>query len=151
MSSSDSDSDSDYVGSDAESYTSLCEELEEMSHLIADMYAEAEELEEIMGSLQRPIESLEIAQLGTIPFLQTSPFRTATFAIKPPGIPGVDLTRRYTFAEICAALRNYVFATGSVDTDGHVTLNEAMKTLFETQKSRVSYIELMGMLRTVLV
>lgn len=153
MSSSESEVESiaESTVSDAESFTSLNEELHAMGHLIADMYAEAEELEEIMRTLHRPMEALELAQLGTIPFLQTSPFRTAKFAIKPPGIPGVDASRRYTFAEICAMLRNYVFSAGAVDEDGYVTLNEPMRELFETQAARISYIELMGMLRAVLI
>lgn len=146
-----SESEYEHDGSDVDSFASLEEEINIMSHYISDLYSHAEELEEHLSQLHKPIENLELKQLGDAPFLKSSPFRHATFAVKPPGFPGADLTKRYSFSEICQILRSYLFASNLIQSDGTVTLNEPLKTLFDTQEPHVQYIELLGKLKNVLI
>ena len=147
MSSSESDSEI----SDVDSFGTVEDRIANLRHLISELYGEAEELESHLTDLHIPLEKLELAQLGDIPFLQGSPFRTATFQVKPPGFPGADLSRRYAFHEICAILRTYLYSSGAVAPDGTITLSKQLKSLFEVQGEKVTYIELLGHLRSVLI
>ncbi len=137
--------------SDVDSFGTVEERIATLKHLISELYGEAEELEAHLGDLHLPLEKLELAQLGDVPFLQSSPFRTATFQVKPPGFPGADLSRRYAFHEICAVLRAYLYSSGAVAPDGTITLSKQLKSLFGVQSEKVTYIELLGHLRSVLI
>jgi hypothetical protein len=144
-------SESEYESpSDVDSFASVEETIETLSHLITELYGAAEELEEHLTTLVKPLEGTQIAQLGQLPFLQASPFRHATFTVKPPGFPGADLTRRYPFHEICTHLRNYLVRTGAFKSDGTVILNTELQHLFGTQETEMGYITLLAKLRTVL-
>lgn len=60
-------------------------------------------------TLQRPMERLALHQLGHIPFLQTSPFRSESFLLKrrpggPPDRPQPGCPR-VPFQTLCAELR----------------------------------------------
>ena len=72
---------SDY-DSDTDSYKTIEETIAAMAHTLEELYGEAEELEETLHDLHVPLTDLHLQQLGDVPFLQTSPFRTATFAVK---------------------------------------------------------------------
>ncbi len=143
-----SDYDSD---SDADSYASIQQKIAAMSHTLEELYGEAEELEEHLHDLHVPITDLHLQQLGDVPFLERSPFRTATFAVKPPGFPGADLSVRYMFHVICGILRDHLFKSGAVAADGTITLNKHLQTLFEVQEPTIQWIPLIGKLRAVLV
>lgn len=141
---SDSDSDTD-------SYKTIEQAITAMTHTLEELYGEAEELEEHLHDLHVPITDLHLQQLGDVPFLKTSPFRTTTFAVKPPGFPGADLTVRYPFHVICAILRDHLFKTGAVGADGAITLSKPLQILFEVQEPTIQWIPLIGKLRAVLV
>ncbi len=134
-----------------DSFSDIQEQLEGLTDIVGAFTQEIEALEKQLESLQRPVEGLELAQMGDIPFLSTSPFRHATFLVKPPGIPGINLETRYPFQTICEMLRNHLFESGLVKPDGTVTLNKQLKQLFETKKKEVTYLELLQMLRHVLI
>ena len=156
MSSGDADTsttESDYSntsGSDV-STASLQQQLESMRQTIGSMYSDAERIELHLYTLQRPMESLAINQLGVVPFLASSPFRHHTFSMKTPGIPDIDIQNRYPFHIICKHLRNYLFAENAVAADGTITLTEDMKTLFGIQNSTITYLELIGHLRNIVI
>ena len=137
--------------SDVDSFATVEMNISELNHLICEMYGQAEELEEHLATLHVPLEGTQISQFGQLPFLAATPFRHATFKIKPPGFPGVDVERRYPFHEICAILRNYLVSSGSVLPNGDVRLSEQLQTLFGTQESVIGYVSLLGLLRNVCV
>jgi hypothetical protein len=126
------------------------EQLERFTDVIDAVAQEIAALEAQLEALRRPIESLELAQLGDVPFLVTSPFRNAAFRVKPPGFPGLDLDKRYPFHTICDMLRNYVFQIGAVKDDGSVVLPSHLQQLFGAQE-HTTYLELLTMLRNVLI
>lgn len=141
---SDSDSDTD-------SYTTIQQSIAAMNHVLEELYGEAEELEEHLHDLHVPITDLHLQQLGDVRFLQSSPFRAATFAVKSPGFPGADLSTRYPFHVVCAILRDHLFKSGAVAADGTITLNKPLQTLFEVQEPTIQWIPLIGKLRSVLI
>ena len=145
-----SDSETDAF-SDVDSFATIEMNISELNHMICEMYGQAEELEEHLATLHVPLEGLHVSQFGQLPFLAATPFRHATFKIKPPGFPGVDLERRFPFHEICSILRNYLVSTGAVLPDGTVRLSAQLQTLFETQETTLGFVSLLGMLRKVCV
>ncbi len=102
-----------------------------------------------MKTLHRPLESLHLDQLGDVPFLANSPFRHQTFAVKPPGIPGINLERRYAFSAICSVLRNYCIALGANSATHEIELPELLQNLFGLTKG--SYLDMLMNLRRVIV
>jgi hypothetical protein len=125
--------------------------METMSDVIDACNKEIADLERQLEALQRPIELLEVNQLGDVPFLSSSPFRNEAFLVKPPGIPGIDLTKRYPFKDICAMVRNHLFQTGAVDKDGTVTLTKQLQTLLELQEPRTTFLNVLKHLRNIVV
>jgi hypothetical protein len=145
-SSSDSSVSSD---SEVSSLGSLEDDLKAMRSMIGEMYKEAEKLELHLYTLQRPMLDLEMNQLGTVPFLESSPFRHQTFQMKPPGIPGIP-NKRYPFHVICKYLREYLAKHDAIQADGTITLTDDLKSLFGIQESSTTYMALLGHLRNVL-
>jgi len=148
-----SDSEHEHI-SDVDSYASVEMDIQALSHLISELYGQAEELEERLATLHKPLEGTQIDQFGQLAFVAASPFRNATFAIKAPGLPGlpnVDLSKRYSFHQICAILRNYLISCNAVCDDGSITLNAQLQHLFGIQDTTIGYIALLGHLRNVLV
>jgi hypothetical protein len=137
--------------SDVDSFGTVEMNIEALNHMISELYGQAEELEEHLLTIQKPIEGTQLCQLGQLPFLEASPFRHATFKVKPPGFPGADLERRYPFHEICALLRSHLVASGAVQPDGTVMLSKQLQALFEVEESTIGYIALLGRLRAILV
>lgn len=147
-----SDSESSYAPTtDDESYYEFQEDLEHMSAMIEGLTQAIHSLESQMGQFHRPLENLHLSQLGSLPFLTSSPFRHAAFALKPPGFPGVDLSQRYPYHTLCSMLRNYLFASGAVAADGTITLSKQLQTLFGIPDERTDFITLLGALRNVCV
>jgi len=145
-----SDADSESEISDVDSFGTVEMNINALSHLISELYGQAEELEEHLLTIQKPLEGTQIKQLGQLPFLEASPFRHATFKVKPPGFPGADLNRRYPFHEICTLLRNHLVASGAILADGTVCLSPPLQTLFEVEESTIGYIALLGRLKKIL-
>lgn len=145
MSSSD-ESDNDDI------YEAIRSNIEMIHQKIEELSREAESLEDELQLLHPPLQDLNLSQLGDVPFLEKSPFRIATFAVKSPGFAGIDLTKRYCFKDICEMLRKYLLSTGAIMPDGYVNLDAQLQSLFELQDvSKIGYIELIGKLRNVLV
>jgi hypothetical protein len=145
-----SDADSEPEISDVDSFGTVEMNISALNHLITDLYGQAEELEEHLLTVQKPLEGTQVAQLGQLPFLEASPFRHATFKVRPPGFPGADLARRYPFAEVCALMRNHLVATGAVNVDGTVRLSPALQALFDVEEPVIGYVALLGRLRKIL-
>ena len=149
-------SDGGYGGSDSDtdSFSTIQGNLEHLSAVIKELCDETERMEGELLELQRPIENLTIEQFGDAPFMAGSAFRAERFSLRPPGIPGADLGRRYTFAEICQVLRTYLLESGACSVaagTGIIHLNDHLKRLFEVQESEMSYVQLLGRLRKVLI
>jgi hypothetical protein len=145
-------SDSESIISDVDSFNSIEENIQALSHLITEIYGEAEELEEHLVDIQKPLMGLQMAQLGQLPFLEASPFRHATFKIKDDlnGILGLDTHKRYPFHSICTLIRNHLISSGAVLPNGQIKLNHQLQNLFGIKESIVGYITLIGALRNVL-
>ena len=137
--------------SDVDSFGTVEMNIAALNHLITDLYGQAEGLEEHLLTVQKPLEGTQVKQLGQLPFLEASPFRHATFKVRPPGFPGADLERRYAFHEICALLRGHLVASGAVGADGSVRLNRQLQALFGVEEPVIGYIALLGRLRSILV
>lgn len=137
--------------SDADSFGTIEEEINELNHMISELYCAAEDLEDQLIKIRRPLERSQLDQLGQVPFLKTSPFRITMFSVKAPGFGGIDLGKRYLFQEICAVLRCHLIKTGAVQPDGTINLSHQLKTLFEVEEDSIGYIVLMARLRRVLV
>ena len=87
MESSESD------GSDAESFSSIQENLEQLSELVTLFTKQLEVAEAKMSELQPNLEDTHVSLLNGVPFLETSTFRKQTFLLKAPGLPGIDITK----------------------------------------------------------
>jgi len=137
--------------SDDEGILEIEEQLVTLTDTLEILLASIEDLDEELVSLERPLENIMLQQLGDVPYLKTSPFRTATFAFRPPGLPGINLKRRYKFEEICELLRKYLFQTKLIDANETIQMNQILKTLFGVKEDSISYISLIGKLRNVLI
>jgi len=146
---------SEYACSDDMSDTTDAVELqismETLSAQVGDLLAGIEAMEAKLSELHKPIQSIYADQLGDVPFLETSPFRNASFKVKPPGFPGVDLKKRYKFKDITATLRSYLDNNNLVDNKGIVTLNPILKKLFNLKGKTTTFMELIANLRNVLI
>jgi hypothetical protein len=136
--------------SDVDSFGTVEVQIAALNHLITELYGEAEELEEHLAHIQKPLEGLQVSQLGQLPFLEASPFRQAAFKVKPPGFPGVELHKRYPFHIICALLRTHLISTGAVMPNGQVKLGGQLQALFGIKEPVVGFVTLLGALRRVL-
>lgn len=137
--------------SDDEGVLEIEEQLVTLTDTLEILLASIEDLDEELMSLERPLENIMLQQLGDVPYLETSPFRLATFAFRPPGLPGINLKRRYAFKEICELLRTYLFQMKLIEADETVRMNQALKTLFGVEEDSISYLSLIGKLRNVLI
>ncbi len=155
MSSSESESEYETELSGEEEDEKQVKELEKdlarMSEMVKLMTENIHELESAMTGFHRPLESLHVDQMGGIPFLASSPFRHQTFAVKPPGFPGIDLDRRYPFHVICNILRTHLLSTDAVQDNGTITLTKPLQKLFGVKESETTFLELILHLRKVLV
>jgi hypothetical protein len=125
--------------------------LETMTDTIAILNEQINAIEEHLKSMERPIAELALEQFDELGFLETSPFRHQTFALKPPGLPSIDITKRYAYKDILNALRNYLFNNRLVNPDGTVRMNPLLSKLFEIPESTTTYLKLLAGLRKVLV
>ena len=134
--------------SDVESFS---DELTQLRKIMASINSTIETLETQLISIQRPIEALHMEQLGDIPFLETSPFRHTMLKFKSDvRIPGLDASRRHSFADIMKHVRAHLFNSGAVQTDGYIKLNKDLrKILAGIRGTNVSYIDIMNHMRQI--
>lgn len=137
-------SDSDSCASSTASDTSvgIQDRLEEFSNYIEALHDEIQAIEHRMECLQRPVRDLHVDQLGDVPFLQSSPFRSQTFRFKH-ALPGIDMDKRYAFHEITAMIRTYLFEQGAVQPDGSIHLTPALQTLFGISASTTTFMNIL--------
>lgn len=95
-------------------------------------------------SLQRPMERLALHQLGHVPFLQTSPFRSDAFLLKRrPAGP------RVPFRTICAELRAHCL---TLPRDGdRLVVSPFLKELLNVQTRTTTFPALLGALTEGLI
>lgn len=136
---------------DASNYDELEETLTHLRATLGAMMEGIESMETKLVQLQVPIQNMYADQLGDVPFLETSPFRNASFRIKSPGFPGIDMTKRYKFKEITAVLRSYLEKQKAIDASGVITLPAPLKKLFGIKTPTTTFMELIANLRNVLV
>jgi hypothetical protein len=141
--------------SDSESDDECIQEIEQqlviLSDTIESLLTNVETFEKELIAMERPIENIALAQLGDIPYLITSPFREATFSFRSPGLPGIELSRQYSFRDICELLRSYLFRMNLIDADETIHMNDVLKNVFQTQEATTTYLNLIAKLRTVLI
>ena len=134
-----------------DSYSDIQNELTHMTKLIGELTDQLNAAESQLQELQPHLETSYVSQMDTVAFLEKSPFRHQTFLMKAPGIPGVNLEKRYAFKDVLELLRTYLFKMGAVDDDGIITLNKQLKTLFGISGKQTTYLELIAKLRNVLM
>ena len=134
--SSSSDSDDAYETDIGEQYDALLSQIEHLATLI-------ETTETALHKLQRPILSLSTQQLGDLTFLESSPFRKQAFLVRmdPTG-------ERRPFHEICAQLREHLFHSKAVGSDGTITITPLLRSQlqFKPRQRTTTYSELFGSL-----
>ena len=126
-------------------------DLEEMTETIESLTKHFNHIDDHMKTIEKPIIELALEQFRDPNFLESSPFRNETFAVKPPGLPNIDLTKRYPYKDIVQAVRNYIFAEKLVSPTGAIRVNRPLSTLFEIPEGETTFLRLLVRLRKVLV
>ena len=75
--------------SDETDFSELEATLSGLRAMLGDMMNGIEVMETKLQTMERPIQNMYTDQLGDVPFLETSPFRNASFRVKEPGFPGL--------------------------------------------------------------
>jgi hypothetical protein len=133
-----------------ESIESFSGDLKQLRHVIATINSTIEILETQLISIQRPIEALHMEQLGDTPFLESSPFRHTMLKFKlDVGIPGLDTSKRYSFADIMKCVRTYLFKSGAVLPNGSIVLKKNMRKMLGIKEETVSYVNIMNHIRQI--
>ena len=151
------ESDGDYESSldsgasdSEESIESFSGDLSQMRRIVASINSTIEMLETQLISIQRPIESLHMEQLGDVPFLESSPFRHTMLKFKSDVcIPGLDTSKRHSFADIMKNVRTYLFESGVVQEDGSIKLTKEMQKMLGIKEKTVSYVDIMNHMRQI--
>ena len=126
-------------------------DLEEMTETIESLTKHFNHIDDHMKTIEKPIIELALEQFRDPNFLESSPFRNETFAVKPPGLPNIDLTKRYPYKDIVKAVRNYVFAEKLVTPEGAICVNRPLSLLFEIPEGETTFLRLLVRLRKVLI
>jgi hypothetical protein len=126
-------------------------DLEEMTETIESLTKHFNHIDDHMKTIEKPIIELALEQFREPNFLESSPFRNETFAVKPPGLPNIDLTKRYPYKDIVQAVRNYIFAEKLVSPTGAISVNRPLSLLFEIPEGETTFLKLLVRLRKVLV
>jgi len=130
---------------------SIQQQLDSLMDLMESLVKDIERVETELVKLQPRMEDLYVNQLSEIPFLETSPFRFEAFLVKSPGFPGIDLERRYPFHEICSLLRAYLVESNSINTEGLIVPNKLLRKLFGRSLKPISFVQMLGLLRVLLI
>lgn len=141
--------------------TSKTEKLMNLFELECDLEQMADTLESLVNNLdsvdsqikvcEKPIVDITLDKFKDPSFLAASPFRKETFALKPPGLPNIDLNKRYPYSQIVSILRNYLFNEKLVAQDGTIRVNKPLSQLFEIQETETTFLKLLARLRNVLL
>jgi hypothetical protein len=126
-------------------------DLEEMTETIESLTKHFNHIDDHMKTIEKPIIELALEQFRDPNFLESSPFRNETFAVKPPGLPNIDLTKRYPYKDIVKAVRNYIFAEKLVTPEGAICVNRPLSLLFEIPEGETTFLRLLVRLRKVLI
>lgn len=126
-------------------------DLAEMTETIESLTNHLEHIDTHMKTVEKPIIELALEQFREPNFLATSPFRQERFRVKQPGLPGMDLTKRYPYKDIVEMLRRYLFAEKLVAPNGAIRVNKPLSTLFEIPGTETTFLKLLARLRKVLV
>ena len=126
-------------------------DLEEMTKTIEYLYNTFDHIDDHIKTVEKPIVELALEQFRDPNFLASSPFRHQTFAVKPPGLPSIDLNKRYPYKDIVQAVRNYVFAEKLVTPTGAICVNKPLSILFEIPEGETTFLRLLVRLRKVLI
>jgi len=126
-------------------------DLEEMTETMELLNNHLTHIDAHMKTVEKPIIELALEQFRDPNFLASSPFRSQTFAVKPPGLPNIDLGKRYPYKDIVSAVRNYVFAEKLVTPEGAIRVNRPISLLFEIPEGETTFLRLLVRLRKVLV
>uniref|UniRef100_A0A6C0LL15 Uncharacterized protein n=1 Tax=viral metagenome TaxID=1070528 RepID=A0A6C0LL15_9ZZZZ len=126
-------------------------DLEEMTETMESLTKHFNHIDDHMKTIEKPIIELALEQFRDPNFLESSPFRNETFAVKPPGLPNIDLTKRYPYKDIVQAVRNYIFAEKLVSPTGAISVNRPLSLLFEIPEGETTFLKLLVRLRKVLV
>jgi hypothetical protein len=126
-------------------------DLEEMTETIESLTKHFNHIDDHIKTIEKPIIELALEQFRDPNFLESSPFRNETFAVKPPGLPNIDLTKRYPYKDIVQAVRNYIFAEKLVSPTGAISVNRPLSLLFEIPEGETTFLKLLVRLRKVLV
>ena len=126
-------------------------DLEEMTETIESLTNHFNHIDDHMKTIEKPIIELALEQFRDPNFLESSTFRNESFAVKPPGLPNIDLTKRYPYKDIVQAVRNYIFAEKLVSPTGAIHVNRPLSTLFEIPEGETTFLKLLVRLRKVLV
>lgn len=146
------ESSSESVASDnsEESIESFSGDLSQLRRIVASINSTIEVLETQLISIQRPIEALHVEQLGDTPFLESSPFRHTMLKFKSDVcIPGLDTSKRHSFADMMKYVRTYLFESGAVQTDGSIKLTKEMQKMLGIKEKTVSYVDIMNHMRQI--
>jgi hypothetical protein len=126
-------------------------DLEEMTKTIEDLANHFNHIDDHMKTVEKPIIELALEQFRDPNFLAASPFRHQTFTVKPPGLPGIDLSKRYPYKDVVQAVRNYIFAEKLVTPTGAIRVNQPLASLFEIPEGETTFLRLLVRLRKVLI
>jgi hypothetical protein len=126
-------------------------DLEEMTETMESLVNHLSHIDTHMKTVEKPIIELALEQFRDPNFLASSPFRNQTFAVKPPGLPNIDLSKRYPYKDIIQAVRNYIFAEKLVTPAGAICINRPLSLLFEIPEGETTFLRLLVRLRKVLI
>jgi len=115
-------------------------DLEEMTETIESLVNNLSHIDTHMKTIEKPIIELALEQFRDPAFLESSPFRHQTFAVKPPGLPNIDLTKRYPYKDIVSAVKNYIFAEKLVSPEGAIRVNKPLSLLFEIPETETTFL-----------
>ena len=126
-------------------------DLENLTETLENLMNTFDHIDTNIKVVEKPIVDLALEQFTDLKFLAASPFRQETFAVKPPGLPNMDLTKRYPYKDIVNTLRRYVFSEKLVNPDGAIRVNRSLSLLFEIPETETTFLKLLVRLRKVLV
>ena len=115
-------------------YTDLMKQVEALLQVL-------ETAEVGLAALQRPMEQLTLHQLGSIPFLETSPFRTESFLLKNRATGS-----RTPFHKICAELRTHCLALPTEGPEGAMVTSPFLRDGLGIKSRLVTFPTLFGAL-----
>ena len=139
------------AATDDTNFYELQYQLQEMTDALESACLDMTDIDRRVKRCEKPVTDTAIERFNDPAFLAASPFRHETFAMKPPGLPNIDLGKRYAYKDIVATIRNYVFNEKLVNPDGTIRVNTPLATLFEIKDKETTFLTLLRQLRRVLI